>query len=175
VSGAAAVAFSLVPMLSNDDLKYWLKAYARTVPAADVFSGKGLLSFVTSASVAPPSSTVQTWPRSTGTGSLEASRGGLHVVDSATNTELSGEVDIFGNTFDSAAWAEASAAGTSWTDGDWNGTTWTGVRWSGVRWSGVRWTSNAWSGSTWAGLRWSGVRWSGLRWSSNGWSGAGWG
>ena len=175
VSGAAAVAFSLAPNLTNDDLKYWLKAYARTVPAADVFTGKGLLSFVTSTTVAPPGSTLQTWPRSTGTGSLEASRGGLHVVDGGTGAELTGEVDIFGNTFDAAAWAETSAAGTSWTEGDWNGTTWTGVRWSGVRWSGVRWTSNAWSGSTWAGLRWSGVRWSGLRWSSTGWSGAGWG
>ena len=47
-------------------------------------------------------------PSSTGLGSLEASRGSYHVTNG--ETELRGEIDIFGAAWDPAAWTAASSA-----------------------------------------------------------------
>jgi len=112
-----------------------------------------------------------------GTGSLELSRGDMHLSD-GTST-LTGEQDIFGNAWNPQAWATASAYGTSWQGGLWNGQRWSGDDWSGQRWSNATWTSNDWNGQRWSGQRWSGLiwdgqRWSGQRWSDDGWAGQRW-
>ena len=70
------------------------------------------------ASLAPTPNTVQNWPRSTGTGSLEAARGSQHVADNGV--ELTGEDDILGP-WNASGWAASSSAGTSWVGGQWNG------------------------------------------------------
>ena len=49
----------------------------------------------------------------------------------ATASCCTGEQDIFGKPFDSAAMATAEAAGNSWSGGTWNGSTWSGSTWSG--------------------------------------------
>jgi serine protease AprX len=112
-----------------------------------------------------------------GTGSLELARGGMHLSNGIS--ELTGEQDIFGNTWNGQAWATASGQGTSWQGGLWNGQRWSGDDWAGQRWSNATWTSNDWSGQRWSGQRWSdliwdGQRWSGQRWSDDGWSGQRW-
>jgi len=112
-----------------------------------------------------------------GTGSLELSRGDMHLSD-GTST-LTGEQDIFGNAWNPQAWATASAYGTSWQGGLWNGQRWSGDDWAGQRWSNATWTSNDWNGQRWSGQRWSGLiwdgqRWSGQRWSDDGWAGQRW-
>ena len=66
----------------------------------------------------------QTFEPSSGTGSLEASRGSQKLTENGV--ELTGEKDIFGNNFNTGAWAQASANGSSWTGGDWMGSSWTG-------------------------------------------------
>jgi serine protease AprX len=109
---------------------------------------------------------------STGTGSLEASRGTDHI--SFNGTELQGQQDIFGMPFDSAAMAAAEASGSSWSGGMWNGSVWTGSSWSGSSWSGSSWSGSAWPGSSWSGSSWSGSSWSGNSWSGSSWSGSSW-
>ncbi len=109
---------------------------------------------------------------STGTGSLEASRGTDHLT--SNGVLLQGEQDIFGQPFDSAAMAALEAAGSSWSGGDWNGSTWTGSSWSGSSWSGSSWSGSSWSGSSWSNDVWSGSSWSGSSWSGSSWSGSSW-
>jgi serine protease AprX len=109
---------------------------------------------------------------STGTGSLEASRGTDHI--SIDGVELQGDQDIFGVPFDSNAMAALEAAGSSWSDGDWNGSNWSGSSWSGSSWSGSSWSDLIWSGSSWSGSSWSGSSWSGSSWSGSSWSGSSW-
>jgi serine protease AprX len=113
---------------------------------------------------------VQTWTKATGSGSLERARGTVHVVDNGTT--LSGEKDIFGP-FSSPAWASATAGGTAWRDGKWlgrdmAGTTWTtcagATAWSGRTWSGRTWSGRTWSGRTWSNGTWSGMTWEGAAW-----------
>jgi serine protease AprX len=111
-------------------------------------------------------------PRALGTGTLEGSRGSSHV--SINGVALSGEQDIFGHAWDSAAMARAEAAGSTWSGGAWNGSTWSGSTWSGSTWSGSTWSGSTWSGSTWSGSTWSGSTWSGSTWSGSTWSGSTW-
>ena len=122
---------------------------------------------------APTPSVTQTWPTSNGTGSLEASRGSVHVVDGNGN-QLTGEQDIFGNTVDTTALAAAEANGTAWSRGIFNGGSWSGGSWSGASWSGASWSGASWSGASWSGASWSGASWSGASWSGASWSGASW-
>ena len=65
----------------------------------------------------PSTSAAAALPDSSGTGSLEASRGGEHVLDPDAGAVLSGEVDALGASWDGAAWVAASTKGTSWSDG----------------------------------------------------------
>ena len=184
VSGAAALLLSARPNLTPDQVKALLMNTAdrqAISPQAEKYSGKGLLR-VDLAAVAPTPTTVQTWPLSTGTGSLDAARGG--------DTVTYNGVPLTGNrTVNGAVWPGAAWNGVRWSGGTWNGVRWSdaswlGVRWSGVRWSGVRWSGVRWSGTAWSGVRWSdaawtadswtGVRWSGVRWSDQSWTGVRW-
>jgi serine protease AprX len=119
-----------------------------------------------------PSRATQFFKPSSGTGSLDASRGSDRLTDHGV--VLSGEQDIFGEPFDSAAMAELESDGSSWSGGTWNGSVWTGSSWSGSSWSGSSWSGSSWSGNSWSGNSWSGSSWSGSSWSGNSWSGDCW-
>ena len=124
--------------------------------------GAGEVRLATALSTALPAF-VQAWPFSTGTGTLEASRGTDHLT--ANGVTLTGEQDIFGKPFNATAMATAEAAGSAWSGGIWNGSPWSGSTWSGSTWSGSTWSGSTWSGSTWSGSTWSGSTWSGGTWS----------
>ena len=180
VSGAAALLLSQRPALSPDQVKYILKSTAVRLPNADVQAqGAGLIN-LKAAKDAPtplPLLATQVYGLATGAGSLELSRGSVHVEDAGV--ALTGETDIFGATFTGATWAAASLAGNTWSGGTWNGNTWSGNTWSGNTWSGNTcsgntWTGNTWSGNTWSGNTWSGNTWAGNTWSGNTWSGNTW-
>jgi serine protease AprX len=175
VSGAAAVLLSQRPTLTPDQVKYLLKSTAARLPNADVQAqGAGLINVKAAKEAATPTTlqAAQLFTPATGAGSLELSRGSVHLQDSGV--VLSGETDIFGAGFDSTAWAASSLAGNTWSGGDWNGNTWSGNTWSGNTWSGNTWSGNTWSGNTWSGNTWSGNTWSGNTWSGNTWSGNTW-
>jgi serine protease AprX len=181
VSGAAADLLQRYPDLSADQVK------AMLITSCDKLHGYNWreqgcgeldMSRLLSAPVAPDLTAKQYLSRwgvkalSTGSGSLEASRGTDHI--SIGGVLVQGEQDIFGMPFDSAAIAALEAAGHSWSGGMWNGSSWSGSSWSGSSWSGSSWSGNVWGGSSWSGSSWSGSSWSGSSWSGSSWSGSSW-
>jgi serine protease AprX len=172
VSGLAAQYLQKNPTATADQVKRALMVNA-TIPDSvrAIDGGEGVPDVDKAISVAKPVWT-QAPTGATGTGTLEAARGSAHVNDGTT--DLTGEQDIFGQAWDSAAWAAASSAGTAWNGGAYNGNTWTGSTWSGNTWTGSTWSGNTWSGSTWSGSTWSGNTWTGSGWSGNTWTGNTW-
>ena len=174
VSGVAALLLQQRPELTPDQVKALLTSTADPLRGADRrLQGAGLLD-VEEALRAPTPAVVQSFPVSSGTGSLEAARGGSHVADPETGVELVGEQDIFGHAWDGSSWSGRSWSGSSWSGGEWNGSSWSGSSWSGSSWSGSSWSGSSWSGSSWSGRSWSGSSWSGSSWSGRSWSGSSW-
>jgi len=113
VSGAVALLLQQRPNLSPDQVKRLLKSSAdplkndtSTAQGAGTFDLKAALETSTPSLLA----SLQSWIPSTGTGSLEASRGDSHVVDPANGATLTGEVDALGEPWDARSWSTASAA-----------------------------------------------------------------
>jgi serine protease AprX len=171
VSGAAALILEKYPAATPDQVKKLLEDAAYPIKGKSQQIGAGELQLGPALAGALPSA-LQTWPSSTGTGSLEGSRGSDHVT--RDGVVLSGEQDIFGATIDTPSLALAEAAGNSWSGGVWNGSTWSGNSWSGNSWSGNSWSGNSWSDTDWSSSVWSGNSWSGNSWSGNSWSGGSW-
>jgi serine protease AprX len=177
VSGAVATLLQQRPAMTPDQVKALLMDTAVPLQNADPLAqGSGLINLhnAREAKLPPASTVVQSWPRSTGLGTLQAARGSTVVTDDGV--PLTGEQTIFGDTWDAATWAASSWDGTSWNGGVWSGRTWSGdcwcaSGWAGRTWSGRTWNGNAWSGRTWAGRTWSGRTWSGDGWSAGSWDG----
>ncbi|HEX8001977.1 MAG TPA: S8 family serine peptidase [Mycobacteriales bacterium] len=186
VSGAAALLLQRYPNLTPDQVKKHLAGTATPFSGATAAErGTGVISVKKAINTPPPSvlaSAQSSSLASSGTGSLEASRGSLHVADASS--VLTGEYDIFGNSFDSTRWATATSSGNAWSDGNWMGNAWsgnawsekdwTGNAWSGTSWTGNAWSGNAWSDASWSGHAWSGDGWNGTSWTASAWSGAAW-
>jgi serine protease AprX len=173
-SGVVALLLQQRPNLTPDQVKYILRESAAPLPAEDSRAkGKGLVAIDRAMTFATPlSGYQQTFEQSTGTGSLEASRGHQKLTDNGV--ELTGETDIFGNNFNTSAWAQLSANGSSWTGGDWMGSSWTGSSWTGSSWTGSSWTGSSWTGSSWTGSSWTGSSWTGSSWTGSSWTGSSW-
>jgi serine protease AprX len=175
VSGAVALILQKYGNLTPDQVKKHLMDTATPFDGAGVSRrGQGVPNVRRALNVTPPSvaASVQTYTPSTGSGSLEASRGSYHVA--SNGIPLTGEKDIFGAAFDSAMWARASAGCVAWYGGTWNGNAWSGNAWSSNDWTGNAWSGNAWSGNAWSGAAWSDSSWEGHAWSGNAWSGNAW-
>ena len=170
VSGTVALMLDRNPTLTPDQVKASLVLTARDVTADPLCQGGGVVNVYTASKTEVEAH--QAHRRSTGLGLLELARGADHL--SADGVVLEGEIDIFGNAFDSAKWAKHARDLKSWKDGVWNGSTWSGATWSGNNWSGATWSGATWSGATWSGATWSGATWSGATWSRATWSGATW-
>ena len=105
VSGAAAVLLQHRPNLTPDQVKALLTSTATKLPNADAQGqGAGLVN-VRAAQKAFTPVAVQTWPRATGTGSLEKSRGSVHLVMKGPDTACLAKFEA-----DQRAAAEAAAA-----------------------------------------------------------------
>jgi hypothetical protein len=196
VSGAAALLVQQRPGITPDQVKALLVGTAKELPKADAIAqGNGLVDLKKARQAKTPDA-VQTWPRATGLGSLDESRGsGLVELE---GTALEGEFDVRGTAWDAQVWSRAAAAGTTWNGDAWNGQewyaagldgtapsltwsgrswsgrSWSGLTWLGRSWSGRSWSGRSWSGDVWAGRSWSGVTWSGRSWSGRSWSGRSW-
>ena len=200
VSGAAALLIQQRPGITPDQLKALIKDSAMKLKSADpTAQGSGMVDLKKATSKKTPVA-VQTWPRATGMGSLDAARGTATL--NYAGVPLEGEVEVTGRAWNPAVWAPAAAAGTAWSGGsfgsngweggawlgqDWyqtsvtgtpagglEGLGWPGLGWSRLGWSALTWAGLGWSGDSWAGLGWAGLGWSGLGWSGLGWSGLGW-
>ena len=173
VSGAVAILLQQRPWLRPDEVKAVLTSSADPLRAANPAQGAGVIDVDGAlATSTPPLATVtQTWPMSTGLGSLDASRGGEHVIDPATGTVLRGQVDALGDRFDSARWVTRSTAGQAWYGGTWGTRAWTGSAWAYDGWAATTWTGNSWSGLAWSQHTWSEAYWD---WAARSWRDDSW-
>jgi serine protease AprX len=174
VSGAAALVAQKYPKATPDQVKALLNLTASGFgkpTATAVTRGHGIANAGKAVTTALPTST-QTAAASTGSGTLDATRAGVYLSDNGVN--LTGQTDIFGQTFTSATMATAQASVTAWNGGIWNGSRWTGDGWTGGSWTAVSWTGSDWAGSRWTGSRWTGMTWDGSRWTGSGWNGSRW-
>jgi serine protease AprX len=172
VSGAVAQLLQANPTYTPDRIKQALRATALNLGMANPQAqGQGLVNVAPAASY-PASTVAQAFTRSTGTGTLEGSRGDVHLVlDGVT---LTGEKDINGMAFNAAAMATAEANKTSWNGGVWNGSAWAGSAWSGTSWTTTSWTGRSWAGSLWSGRSWAVGTWTSAGWTSTNWAGSTW-
>ena len=160
VSGAVALMLQQNPRATPNQVKWALRTFATPLPGqAATEEGAGQINTLPAAfTTGGWNPAWQNFARSTGTGSLDASRGGVDVV--SNGVALTGEQDIFGNAFNSTTMAAAEADGASWSGGTWNGASWSGASWSGASWSGASWSGASWSGASWSGAGWSDSTWS---------------
>jgi serine protease AprX len=183
MSGAAALVLAQRPDLTPDQVKQLLTSTADRLPRAGHKQGAGLVDAYDAAFGGRPGPAVQQDFRpSTGTGSLEASRGTVHV--SAGRSTLRGEYDAHGNPVDTgdlagleaagASWAGASWAAASWAAASWAGASWDGASWDGASWDGASWDGASWDGASWDGASWDGASWDGASWDGASWDGASW-
>jgi serine protease AprX len=172
VSGLAALLLAQRPDLTPDQVKYLLRTTARpfaNYTANQMGAGRVQLERALSANAA--AAPVQT-PVSSGLGSIEASRGGVHVLATCGGipTVVSGEIDVRCEPWDGTTWT-----GTTWTGTTWTGTTWTSQAWTPATWTGTTWTGGVWTGGAWqATPAWTGTTWTGTTWTGTTWTGTTW-
>jgi serine protease AprX len=175
-SGEVALLLQARPTLTPDQVKALLVTTANPLAQnPQPAMGAGVTDLVGAlTSPAPPTTAAAALPSSTGLGSLEASRGGEHVVDPSNGAVLSGEVDALGSPWNGATWAAASANGTAWSAGTWNGRVWTGKSWAKTDWSPAAWTGDSWSGLSWEAQPWSDATWEARSWRNDSWEARSW-
>ncbi len=182
-AGAAALLVQQRPTATPDQIKALLTSTARALGMPPSQQGNGMIDVARALGASTPA-TVQSFPTSSGTGTLENARGTFHVGTSPSDV-LSGEYQAFKSAFSAKTWALASSTKSAWTNqtfdaagrlatGTWSGSSWSGSSWSGSSWSGSSWSGSSWSGSSWSGSSWSGSSWSGSSWSGSSWSGSSW-
>ena len=186
VSGAVALLLGRKPWLTPDQVKDILKRSGYSVYGTNrTVDGVGV--DLGAAMNLAPTSTAQSWQRSTGTGSLDASRGTDFVYDNDGNA-LTGQRDISGKAYDAALMASLREALDIWDWGrGWAATDWAGASWRGATWTGASWTGASWTGASWRGRaggaragparagparRWKGASWRGASWTGASWKGA---
>ncbi len=186
MSGQVALLLDEKSSLTPDEVKGLLMSTARPLAAdGSVVQGAGVVDVTAAldhleAKRVLPVAASATLPRSTGLGSLEASRGGEHVLDPSTGVVLTGEVDALGAPWSPAAWVTAQKSkGGVWVDGTYNGRTWAGSKWShkellpavwsGSSWSGAAWDQHAWSDDQWEARMWRGNSWRARMWRADSW------
>jgi len=170
VTGAVALILDQRPDMTPDQVKAMLTGTAKKVPgASETCQGAGVIDLGAAFRAPTPTAAVQTWPESTGLGSLEAARGSHHIV-SEDGEVLTGEVDVMGASWDPETWAHLTTIGATWDQGVWNTNAWTGSGWSTKTWSTKTWSTKTWSTKTWSTKTWSMDSWSTKTWSTKTWS-----
>jgi serine protease AprX len=173
VSGEVALLLQQNPRLTPDQVKKQFMTTAHPFASAtNQYRGNGLTdvrdAMLKKVTAAAQSS--QFWGN--GTGSLEASRGSSHV--SRDGVPLQGEVDIFGNAWGAATYAQATATGTIWDGGLWRGYLFSGDGWDAGTWRTAEWTQAAWDARTWRGDEWSARTWRDGSWTARTWREGDW-
>ena len=135
VSGAAALLIQQRPTATPDEIKALLTGTAAAIPGATAAKqGSGLIDLAKAKNTATPVGAKQSFALSTGFGSLELSRGSVHVT--VNGRQVNGEIDVRGKSFDVRNWA-AVALGMAAAVPVRSAFTWSGVM------SGRCWISSA--------------------------------
>jgi serine protease AprX len=193
VSGVATLMFAANPNLTPDVAKGILltttKKYLRSANAggtglvqADEAVNAAKSGFYPNGTAVQPAN--QGLSPSSGTGSLEASRGSQHVYADLNNDGtpelVSGEIDVHANSWSANSWSANSWSANSWSANSWSGyaweaNSWSANSWSANSWSGMQWDANSWSANSWSANSWAANSWSANSWSANSWSANSWG
>ena len=152
VSGAVALLLQQRPDLTPDQVKALLRSTARPVASPDPMAvGAGLVD-LPAALTAPAPQAVQTRERSSGLGSLDASRGTLQLrVDDPMGTLLTGR-----QTAQLALWDPLGFTGVSWSAPTWYSSVHATLGWNSASFDGHNWAGHNWAGHNWAGSSWYG-------------------
>ncbi|MCU1601009.1 MAG: peptidase and in kexin sedolisin, partial [Frankiales bacterium] len=127
VTGAAALLLGAHPGLAPDQVKSALTGTADDLGLGARSQGAGLLD-LRAALAARPSTAPQTFPRSDGTGSLEAARSSAHVR--VNGVELRGERDWTGQNWGSQNWGSQNSGSQNWASQNWASQNWADDSWS---------------------------------------------
>ena len=180
VSGVVALMYQANPNLTPDVVKAILRASAQKQLAGEPGAGAGVVDAY-SAVQAATNPYYLTIPanvgvaRSTGLGSIDASRGSLRVYadlpqDGLGTADEDGRLDPVRGEID----AQGGPWPSTWLSTGWSATGWSGTAWSSVAWSTTGWSSTGWSATGWSGTSWSATGWSATGWSGTSWSGTSW-
>ena len=172
-SGVVALLLDARPTLTPDQVKRVLTSTGYPPTIGNTYGAEVPNVYKAMYSGWPGAANSQHFTVSTGTGTLEGSRGTAHVTRQG-GAALAGELDIFGNPVNTSALAKAEAARSSWNGGSWNGATWAGASWDGASWDGASWDGASWDGASWDGASWDGASWDGASWDGASWDGASW-
>src|SRR5204863_8077220 len=110
---------------------------------------------------APPVTANMWLGRTSGLGSLDASRSTTGVVfQDPDNTVASGlltaqlllwDPTVFALPWTPLTWYTSPAYLAQWYGSNWQGSNWQGSNWQGSNWQGSNWQGSNWQGSTWYG------------------------
>ena len=188
VSGVVARLLDANPLLTPDAVKGVLMQTAHPELAGPA-GGAGLVNAAAAvAAVVPTKNGAQPalplanrgLPQSTGTGTLEGSRGAQHVVADGNRDGLAeplvGEIDALG-----IPWSASTFTSTPWT-----ATTWSSSPWSPIAavisgsapappWSGPPVLPLAWEAKYWGAASWLDAGWNPLYWEAKYWGAKYWG
>jgi hypothetical protein len=134
--------------------------------------GSGVVDAYAASFSAPAGTANAGLDRSTGMGSLDASRGSVQVqADDADQTVVNGLL-----TMQLALWDPITYTGLPWTSTTWSLSQFAGGAWYGGAWYGGAWYGGAWYGGAWYGQpeggAWYGGAWYGGAWYGGAWYGA---
>jgi len=173
VSGTAALMLQANPSWSPDRVKYALTATARNAASDNPMDvGAGVVDAYAASFSAPAGTANAGLDRSTGLGSLDASRGTVQVqADNPEQTVVNGLL-----TMQLALWDPITYVGLPWTSTTWSLSQFAGGAWYGGAWYGGAWYGGAWYGGAWYGQpeggAWYGGAWYGGAWYGGAWYGA---
>ncbi len=184
VSGVAAALFSASPALTPDLAKAILIRTADNRIAmnsdgagAGMVNATAAMNLVSSGYSSVQPANLGLVP-SSGLGSLELSRGTLHVRADVNNDgerdAVRGEIGVLGRPWVSVRWVGVLWRARSWVGNSWDGRVWVGNTWDGNTWDGNTWDGNTWDGNTWDVRSWSGMLWLGNTWDANTWDANTW-
>jgi len=166
ISGVAALMYEVNPLLTPNQVKGMLLGTAFKTAAYRTGGGDGLVDaegavLAADGAVGNPNAGL---PHAVGDGSLEQSRGNVHVLadlDGDGSSELvAGEIDVLGDPWDSNSWSSNSWSSNSWSSLISENDGWSSNSWSSNSWSGMCWNSNSWSSNSWSSIAWSSIAWS---------------
>ena len=150
VSGVAALVLSAKPNTSPDRLKYALTSTARGAASADPYAvGSGIVDAYEATFKAPTGLANQGLARSTGAGSLAASRGSVTVRTlNPLLTVLDAGLTVQLITWDAYGYATGDWTGRTWVASPWYTAPFYRTNWYGHNWTGHNWTGSQWYGSS---------------------------
>jgi serine protease AprX len=173
VSGTVALMLQANPTWAPNRVKYALTATTRNAASNDPNEvGSGVVDAFAATFSAPTGTANAGLDRSSGMGSLDASRGTVQVqADDTDQTVVNGILTMqlllwdpivyTGVPWNPTTWAVSPFAGGSWYGGSWYGGSWYGGSWYGGSWygqpEGGSWYGGSWYGGSWYGGSWYGA------------------